>query len=494
MSIIGKRLTELRQTGNQLKPVSHALPQMQMINGRLIGYDDNIQSYITNGYNVNDIIYSIVNLITDKVKIAPFGLYTIQDEQAYKQLNALKSKKDLTALDYNKVLALQSKALAPVKNGGKWAELLKYPNETETFNEFVGNGVAFKLLTGNRYILGKPLKEGLNKGVPYDLRNLPPQIVSIYSSNTFPANAVGYYIPVWAINYLPTEVAHDKYFNPNWQVNGSELYGMSPLRAALLRLKKNNSLTEAEASTFQNEGIKGIMFMRNRVGNVDGELVLPEVRKLKESLMTEWSGAHNRGRIGISGYEMGYEAIGMTSEEMEIINSTYLDLRFFCNIYGVPSQLMNDPESRTYNTQKEVEKALTNRCAIPRLNETKNLLNRKGSLEWGLPAGTVIDYDISCYPELQADVKETSEWTNNLIVQIPDEQRELCGLAATGDPELSKPWVKSGAGYVPLADFQAGQEMAAALNERDLDGETEETDETQNEDESAGNFGGEPDN
>ena len=96
----------MRQTGNQLKPVSHALPQMQMINGRLIGYDDNIQSYITNGYNVNDIIYSIVNLITDKVKIAPFGLYTIQDEQAYKQLNALKSKKDLTALDYNKVLAL----------------------------------------------------------------------------------------------------------------------------------------------------------------------------------------------------------------------------------------------------------------------------------------------------------------------------------------------------------------------------------------------------
>jgi len=134
---------------------------------------------------------------------------------------------------------------------------------------------------------------------------------------------------------------------------------------------------------------------------------------------------------------------------------------------------MNDPESRTYNTQKEVEKALTNRCAIPRLNETKNLLNRKGQTVWGLPPGTVIDYDISVYPELQADVKETAEWTNNLIVQIPNEQRELCGLAATTDPELNEPWVKSAGGYIPLADFKAGQEMAAALNERDLSTETD---------------------
>lgn len=475
MSLLAKRLNPISNNqGNSFKPVSHALPQMQMINGRLIGYTDNMEAYLARGYNVNDIIYSIINLITDKVKVAPFALYKVQDEQLYKQLTALKSKKSISPQDYVKMLQLQAKALSPIKDGGRWEELLKYPNDSETFNEFVGNGIAFKLLTGNRYILGNSLTAGANKGVPFDLQNLPPQIMSIYASNTFPATVTGYYVPVYAQNYKPEQIAHDKYFNPNWQINGDQLYGMSPLRAALLRLKKNNSLTQAEASTFQNEGIKGLIFMKNQVGETDGNEILPEVKRLKENLMGEWSGPENRGRIGISGYELGYEAIGMTSEEMEIINSTYLDLRFFCNIYGVPSQLLNDPESRTYNTQKEVEKALTNRCAIPRLNETKNLLNRKGSTVWGLPKGSVIDYDISVYPELQADVKETAEWTNNLIVQIPDEQRELMGLAGTGDPMLQKPWVKSGAGYIPLEDFQANQEMTAALNERDLTTETEE--------------------
>lgn len=481
MSLLQKRLANLNQSrGNNFKPVNAAAPVMQMINGRLVGYADNTENYIVKGYNVNDIIYSIINLITDKVKVAPWGLYKIEDEQAYKQLEILKSKKDLTAKDFNKILSLQSKATSPVKNGGKWADLLKYPNDQDTFQEFVGNGVAYKLLTGNRYIQGTPLSGGANAGVPAELWLLPSQFVSIFAQMTFPARVTGYNIPVWGVTYLPDEVVHDKYFNPNWAVNGDQLYGMAPLRAALLRLRKNNALTEAEASTFQNEGIKGLMYMKNQVGNVDGDIVLPEVKKLKESLIGEWSGVHNRGRIGLSGYEMGYIPIGMTSEEMEVINSTYLDLRFFCNIYGVPSQLMNDPESRTYNTQKEVEKALTNRCALPRLNETKNTLNRKGQTVWGLPAGIIIDYDMSCYPELQADVKETAEWTNNLIVQIPDEQRELCGLAATGDPELSKPWVKSGAGYIPLTDFQANQ-VDAALNETDLEDEaTGNTDEPGN--------------
>lgn len=445
--------------------------QIQMIGGRLVGYSDNQENYIIKGYNFNDVIYSIVNLIVEKCKVAPFGIYKIKDEAAYKQLTVLKSKKEISAVEYVKALSLQSKALTPVTDPGlgplaKWFELLKYPNANDTFTELTGNAIAYKLLTGNTYLLGKPLAAGANKGVPQDIQLLPSQWVNIFATFTFPAEVTGYTIPVWGLNFTPDQIAHIKCFNPNWQVNGDQLYGMSPLRAALLRINKNNALTEAEASTFQNEGIKGIMYMKNQVGNVDGDLVLPEVKTMKESLMTEWSGTHNRGRIGLSGYEMGYIPIGMTSEEMEIIESSYLDLRYFCNIFGVPSQLMNDPQSRTYNTQKEVEKALTNRCAVPRLNEIKNAFNRKGSSVWGLPKGHVIDYDISCYPELQADVKDTAEWTSKIIAISPNEQRELCGLAALPEDELNEPWVTS-MGRTPLSDYQA-TEVQNDLNETDI--------------------------
>lgn len=446
---------------------------MQMINGRLVPYSDTRNNYIVKGYNINDVIYSIINLIVQKVKVAPWGIYKVEDEQAYKQLQSLRSNKNLTAQQYAKSLSLQSKALTPVKNAGKWGELVKYPNEQQSFTDFIGDGVAYKLLTGNKFIWANVLKGGVNVGTPHELWLLPSQWTEIFATDTFPTRVTGYNISLWPEGkYTPDQVLHEKYFNPNWNINGEQLYGMSPLKAALLRLKKNNSLTQAEASTFQNEGIKGLMFMKNQVGQVDGDLVLPEVRRLKETLITEWSGENNRGRIGLSGYEMGYIPIGMTSEDMQVIESSLLDLRYFCNVYGAPSQLMNDPANKTYNSLVEAEKALTTRCALPELNSTRDNLNRKGSMSWGLPDGQVFDFDISAYSELQENVKETAEWTSKMIAISPNEQRELCGLAALPDPEMSEPWVNA-VGRQPLTDFK----MNAVDNALNDDTETDNDDE-----------------
>lgn len=446
---------------------------MQMINGRLVPYQDTRNNYIVKGYNINDVIYSLNKLIVDKSKVPPWGIYRIEDEQAYKQLQLLRSNKNLTSQQYVKSLSLQSKALTPVKNAGKWGELIKYPNEQQSFTDFIGDGIAYKLLTGNKFIWANLLQAGVNQGTPHELWLLPSQWTEIFATDTFPTRVTGYNISLWPEGkYTPDQVLHEKYFNPNWNINGEQLYGMAPLKAALLRLKKNNSLTQAEASTFQNEGIKGLMFMKNQVGNVDGELVLPEVQRLKETLMTEWSGENNRGRIGLSGYEMGYIPIGMTSEEMQMIESSLLDLRYFCNIYGVPSQLMNDPANKTYNSLVEAEKALTTRCALPELNSTRDNLNRKGSTSWGLPAGQVFDFDMSAYSELQENVKETAEWTSQMIAISPNEQRELCGLAALPDPEMSEPWVNA-VGRQPLTDFKLNA-VDNALND---DTETDNDDE-----------------
>lgn len=437
-----------------------------MINGRLVPYTDTRENYIVKGYNINDVIYSIINIIVQKVKVAPWGIYKIEDESAYKQLQAIRSKKDFTPQDYIKSLSLQKKALTPVANSGKWGELVKYPNEQQTFTDFIGDGVAYKLLTGNKFIWGNILNAGVNAGTPNELWLLPSQWTDIFATDTFPTRVTGYSIRLWAEgSYTPEQVLHEKYFNPNWDINGQQLYGMSPLKAALVRLKKNNSLTQAEASTFQNEGIKGILFMKNQVGQVDGDLVLPEVRKLKETMITEWNGQGSRGRMGLAGYEMGYIPIGMSSEEMQVIESSWLDLRYFCNIFGVPSQLLNDPQNKIYSNVKDGEKALTTRCALPELNSTRDNLNRKGSTHWGLPKGQIIDYDMSCYPELQADVHETATWTSQMIAISPNEQRELCGLAALPDPEMSEPWVNT-LGRQPLTDFQQTA-VDNALNEDD---------------------------
>lgn len=443
----------------------------QIVNGMLVPYQDNRNNYIVKGYNINDVIYSIVKRITDKIKVSQWGLYKIIDEAAYKQMQVLKSKKTLEPTEYVKLLGLQKKALIPVANPGKWGELLKYPNARDTWGEFIAEGVLHKLLTGNKFIWGELIPSGANAGIPLQLNLLPPQWTEIYASGEIPKIINGYGVSVYPDKiYEVKEVIHEKYPNPNWTISGDQLYGMAPLRAALLRLKKNNSLTQAEASTFQNEGIKGVLHMKNQVGQVDGDDVLKEVGKLKERMITEWTGEHNRGRIGLSGYEVGYIPIGLSSEEMQIVESSYLDLRFFCNVYSAPSQMFNDPENRTYNTFKESEAALTTNCALPELRSISDKFNRQGSF-WGVPKGQVFDYDLTCYPELQSDVKETATWTSQLIAISPNEQRELTGLAALPNPEMSEPWILNNT-RVPLTDFQAN-EVDAALDNETEDNETE---------------------
>lgn len=442
-------------------------PPFQLINGMLVPYADNRNNYIVKGYNINDVIYSIIKLIVDKVKVSQWGLYKIVDEAAYKQLQTLKSKNILLPQEYVKSLSLQKKALVPVANPGRWGEILKYPNAQDTWTDFIGNGVTYKLLTGNKFIWAEIIPAGANANTPLQMQLLPSQWTEIFATGNFPHEITGYAISLLpGKKYEPKEVMHEKYGNPNWTINGDQLYGMAPLRSALLRLKKNNSLTQAEASTFQNEGIKGILHMKNQVGQVDGDDVLIEVNKLKERMISEWTGEQNRGRIGLSGYEMGYIPIGLNSEEMQIVESSYLDLRYFCNIFGVPSQMLNDPINKTYNTVKDSERALTTRCALPELKATSDNLNRKG-VAWGIPKGTVLDFDMSCYPELTEDAGSTAEWTSKLIAISPNEQRELVGLAALPDDEMSEPWIQ-GSGRVPLSDFQANA-VDESLNEDNED-------------------------
>lgn len=445
-------------------PVSRGT-SYQLINGRLVAYTDNFTNYLSKGYNINDIVYSIVNLIMDKCRVAPWGIYEVVDELAYKSLRGMMHKGKWTGEDYFKVLHLHSKALKPATNAGKWGDLIKNPNERCSWNDLIAYGVAYDCLIGNNYTWGSPLSAGANKGVPNELYLMPAQHVNIFSTDTFPARVTKYNVNLWPIvDYKPEEIMHEAEFNPNWDVNGAQLYGVPPLRAALGLLQRNNSSMTASASSFDNEGIKGILHMKGQPGNVDGEVLVQEVTRLKETMISEWSGKENRGRIGLGGYDMGWLPIGLNSEEMQLIDSEKWDLRRLCNVFRVSSRMMNDPDNTAEANVEEAEKALTTRAALPRLIKKREAFNRKAVRDWGLDKKYVIDFEMSAYTELGADAKDTASWTSQLVGVIPDEQREQCGIAATNEPLMKEVWVMQGGNRVPLSEFMMNQ-VDNALND-----------------------------
>ena len=442
------------------KKVNTVLPQMPfntqvaIQQGIVTWQGQNAQASVRDGYQSNDIVYSIVKLITDKAKLAPFHVYKIIDQTAAKRYKSLMKQPDKIE-NWNEVTQLHKKAFELYDGDARLNQLLKYPNEEDTWADLVEQWCGFKLLTGNTFIYAKMIEGGANDGKPFELFALPAQFMAIIADiEMFPPTRVGYqlyYGKLWS--FSTKEILHDKYFNPYWTVTGNELYGQSPLMAAARTLTRSNEAKTAAVASFQNGGPAGVLFMND--DRFDPTSGTQQAQALKKSI-SEKGGASNFNSIAVSGYKVDWKQIGLSPVELNIIESEKWDMKSLCNIYGVPSQLLNDADNKTYNNQREGEKALTLRCAIPLLDAIAEQLNRKLHTDWGYKGTNIfIGYDIQVYQELEANKAEQVAWLNTAWWISPAQKMEIMGLKNPDyipTEELEKLYVPSG--LQPIDQFQ----------------------------------------
>jgi len=402
------------------------------------------RSFVDDGYVANDIVYSIIKLITDKAKIAPFHVYKVVDEKAAKKYKSLAAQKDINLKELEQ---LHKKAYELYTGDQRLNELLKYPNEEDCWSDLVEQWCGFKLITGNSFIYGKLIEAGNNQGKPFELFALPSQYMAIIANiNVFPPTRAGYqlyYGQMWSFD--TKEILHDKYFNPQWGVTGGQLYGQSPLRAAAKNLTRSNEAKTAAVASFQNGGPAGVLFMNDeRFDPTSGQ---QQAQALKTAV-SQKGGAANFNSIAVSGYKVDWKQIGLSPVELNIIESEKWDLKALCNIYGVPSQLLNDSDSKTYNNQREGEKALTLRCAIPLLNALTENLNRKLHTDWGYKGTNLyVDYDISVYGELEANKSEQTDWLDKAWWISPKQKLDIMNIEVPDyipTEELEKLYIPTG--------------------------------------------------
>jgi HK97 family phage portal protein len=402
------------------------------------------RSFVDDGYVANDIVYSIIKLITDKAKLAPFHVYKVVDEKAAKKYKSLAAQKDINLKELE---TLHKKAYELYTGDQRLNELLKYPNEEDCWSDLVEQWCGFKLITGNSFIYGKLIEAGNNQGKPYELFALPSQYMAIIANiNVFPPTRAGYqlyYGQMWSFD--TKEILHDKYFNPQWGVTGGQLYGQSPLRAAAKNLTRSNEAKTAAVASFQNGGPAGVLFMNDeRFDPTSGQA---QAQALKTAV-SQKGGAANFNSIAVSGYKVDWKQIGLSPVELNIIESEKWDLKALCNIYGVPSQLLNDSDSKTYNNQREGEKALTLRCAIPLLNSLTENLNRKLHSDWGYKGTNLyVDYDLSVFGELEANKAEQTAWLNTAWWISPKQKLDIMNIEVPDyipTEELEKLYIPTG--------------------------------------------------
>ncbi len=370
---------------------------------------------VTNGYCGNDIVYAIIRKIAEKAKKAPWSEFTIKDQVKYSQYKAL-LEDSKNVHDWDKLFELKDQALEKVKTGTKITDLILRPNPEDTFGDLVEAAVSFRLITGDTYIFGKQIIAGRNSGLPNELYILPSQFMSIIAfTNAFPVEVTGYQLYMQFLQkFSKEEILHDKYFNPQWNVVGSQLYGQSPLGAAAKVLTRSNSGKSAAVSAYNNGGPRVAIFVND--DRYDPNNAVQEAVAIRKKLAS-FQGTDSYNQAIASGYKLGSIPLGLSPVDLDLLNAENFDLRALCRVYNVPSAIMGDIEGTTYNNIKEAQKALTTDAAIPALCSLRDQFNRKFQKDW--PAkGSIIDFDISVYQELQEGRGDTVDWLNKSALPL----------------------------------------------------------------------------
>ena len=394
---------------------SYLFPNGSVYSPVVTWVSDDYGSYIKNGYLANDVVYSISQIVSEKIKVAPWGVYKITDESSLKQYLAETRKKDF---DHKRALDLKTKALKPYDGDKRLTELLQWPNEHESFSDLVAHSSISKMMTGNRFIEAGLLDMGANMGKPFELRLLPPHLVGIVNNGKYPMRSASYILRGMGVD-IPMAleaVMHDKYYNPNADQSGSHLYGLSPLKAARMRLTNDNSANEASTKSFQNMGPGGVGWIDDE--RLTGEQATEQAGAIKKKWIEEYSGPSNAKKIVVSGYKMGFTEMGLSPTDLNILQQQKWNLVLFCNIWNFPHLLLL-PDHATDNNAGWAERALTSRCALPLITSFRNNFNRKLYQDWGYKGQNIyVDYDQSVYTELDVNRKEAADWMAKMPLSI----------------------------------------------------------------------------
>ena len=375
--------------------------------------NENDDSYITEGYQKNATIYSLINLITKAATTIPFQVYEKTNENDYKRYKALTSG-IMDSASIQKASLLQKNALVELQDT-ELHKILERPNPAQSYNAWLTELIAFGKLTGNRYIYGIGPDTGANVGKFTELYVMPSQVMEIIS-NGIMEPVSKYKLEYNGTKYIDaSEICHIKDFNPYYDGTGSHMYGQSPLRAGLRSLTTNNEAVQTGVKYLQNQTARGLL--TSEMGDINEV----QAQQLKDKFRRQHQGSDNAGDIIITPNKMSWVNFGLNASDVSLIAQYNASIKDLCNIYNVPVQLLNNTDSSSYNNMKEAKKALYQNAVIPELVKIKDELNRWLAPKYG--DKLCIEFDFSVIPEMQEETEKVVDQLSKAWWITPNEKR-----------------------------------------------------------------------
>jgi HK97 family phage portal protein len=377
--------------------------------GAIYNIGDDPRSYIRDGYRKNPNVYAIIELIARSAAKAQFKLYDMTDA-AHK-----------TEVKEHPLLAL-----------------LHRPNPYQGRAEFLENVFGYKLLTGECFIPKIRTQMGINKGKVIQLITVPPQFVSIsLDSSTGLPDSFNYVNGRYQEQINPGDIIFTKYWNPDGTVRG-----VSPLAAARKVITQSNDAYEANMRMLKNLGPMGIISINEDPVHYDQAQIDALTKKYEE----KFTGPSNWGKPIINPGKLSWIQTGVKPEDLGIYEGQRMSMRDLCNVYGISSQLLNDPENKSYNNMQEARKALITQCVLPELHLFTGCLNRDLVPEFEKRDGKkyLLEIDKQHFEEIREDELQKAQILDTAWWMTVNEKRKAQGLSELAGEEGNKIYPPSG--------------------------------------------------
>lgn len=237
-------------------------------------------------------------------------------------------------------------------------DLLKKPNSSQGWGQFIKNIFSDYLITGNMYILREP-----NAKKPTELWAANPLYMTpnagrfgIPASYTYQRTGIKKQFPVDQLSG-DCQVFHFKTYNPE-----EPFIGVSPLKHSALAADTHNDGLRWNNALLKN-GARPSGIIKYK-GNPSKEAL----SMLREFFKDTFQGAKNAGAVPILTEDGDWTSMSETPKDMDYLNTMREMAKYVASAYGVPLPLI-DNDSSTFNNLEQAKERLWTDTVLPLLNE-----------------------------------------------------------------------------------------------------------------------------
>lgn len=365
------------------------------------GYD------YTNSFRTIGAVYETTDLMSKKVIGSPYVFLKIKDKKKLQQ------SKRLELTDPVQAYLLKTQAIEEVENS-QLSRLLDNPNKFQTGNQWLWTTCLSYMLQGNTYLHGTfEGKRALelfcfpNMEIQADMDDLLDPIRGYILQNTDMKK------------FSKDEIYHIKTGNPAYIDRTLEyLYGVSPLRSYLESMRTIDEANKQASKQIKNGGAFGLLSPSNKEDILTPDQKTQLHEKMKDAKMSD----EEMARIFVSAISMQWENIGLSSGDLQLLETKKASWLDVYRAYHVPPQYY-DSSSGTFNNQSTAVKQFIYDCVAPYCDAIGEALTR--FLGPGFD-DVIITLDYTQLQEMAVNMKEVADYILPLVekgIITPDEAR-----------------------------------------------------------------------